>query len=53
MGVTVRIDRKGADGSHALAHNPFDRGTDLASHQRQRLIVGNSPLVKDCLVGSP
>ena len=46
MGVTVSVDGQRADRRDALAHDALDRGTDLAPHQRQRLVIGDSPLIQ-------
>ena len=50
MRVAVGVDRQRADWRDALAHDPFDRGADLAPHERQGLIVPDSPLIEDRLI---
>jgi hypothetical protein len=50
MRVAVGVHRKRPDGRDALAHDPFDGGTDLAAHWRQGLIVRDAPLIEDRLI---
>src|SRR5271168_398106 len=50
MGVAMGINREPANRGSALTHDPFDRGTDLATQERQRLVVDYSPLRENGLI---
>ncbi len=50
MGMAVGVDRECADRGDPLTYDALDRGTDLAAHQWQGLVVEDPPLIEHGLV---